>query len=111
MWETYELASDDGQARYEVSISIAREKSAAGRIAAHVADASSSTASVLSANDHVVIGFERSVPHAAALADHVNIDLGKTPPGSYALTLLITDRTTGKKAERTTEFEISRGGR
>lgn len=46
------------------------------------------------------------MPHSAILVDNVTLSLDKTPPGAYLLSLVITDRVTGKVAGRSQQLII-----
>jgi GWxTD domain-containing protein len=108
VWENYEFAQDSGAARYSVSLSIVRERSAGGRIAARVLGALASAAQVDVGDDRYVATFSRRVPYAAAFADQISIALADTPAGTYAVTVEVTDLVTGKKAASRTRMTIRR---
>jgi hypothetical protein len=81
MWENYELGERDGTAQYDVTITLSRERSAVGRIAASVVGALASAARVEQRGDNVTISFDRNLPHSAAIADAITISMQDTPPG------------------------------
>ena len=57
-------------------------------------------------DDRVAMRFERTIPYAAAFSDYVSIGLEETPPGSYRVTLEVTDTVTQKTVTRTAMFTI-----
>jgi hypothetical protein len=69
VWENYELGARDGTAQYDVAITLSRERSTIGRIAARVVGGLASAARVDQRGDNVTISFDRNLPHAAAFAD------------------------------------------
>lgn len=109
VWENYELGNRDGLATYTVAIDIKRERSLAGAIATRIAGGLASAARIERiSDDEVAMRIDRSLPHADAFVDHITIELGDTPPGSYQLTLRITDAVTGQSRSRTTRFVVRR---
>jgi GWxTD domain-containing protein len=106
VWENYEFVQKEGSARYSVALSIVPDRSGAARIAARIVGALANIAQIDRQSDRVIVRFERSMPYAAAFADQVQIQLGDTPPGSYTLSLEITDNSTGKKATRSTRLVL-----
>lgn len=107
-WEAYDLGVRDGNAEYVVTITVQRERSLAGRVATQIAGRVAGVVGVDRTEDRVSMRYDRTVPHAAALADHMTIALQDTPTGSYRLTLEITDKTSGRTFTRTTGFTIVR---
>lgn len=106
VWENYEFGQTGGSASYTVAVTIVRDRSGAGRIAAQIVGALADIAQIDHQSDRVVIRFDRTGPSAAAFADQVDIGLGDTPAGSYTLTLEVTDKATGRKTTRSTSFVI-----
>jgi GWxTD domain-containing protein len=104
VWENYEFASREGASAYRVTITIARERSRVGRIAAQLigALAGKRDASL----DRVQMQVDRSVASAPILADQITMSLGATPSGSYMLTLEIMDLVSGKSVERNVRVVI-----
>jgi hypothetical protein len=83
-----------------------REKSGAGRLMAKIIRGVSSAVGIERTDDRVAMRFERTVPYAAAFADYVSIGLDETPPGTYRVTLEVTDAVTQKTATRTTMITV-----
>jgi GWxTD domain-containing protein len=106
VWENYEFGERGGSAQYDVTITLARERSAAGQIAANILGALAGVARIDRGADKITASFDRSVPHTAAFVDHIALTLGDTPLGTYLLTLEVTDKVTGQKATRTSRFLI-----
>jgi hypothetical protein len=108
VWENYEFAQDSGSARYSVSLSIVRERSAGGRIAARVLGALASAAQIDVRDDRYVVTFNRRIPYSAAFADQISIGLADTPGGTYTVSVEVTDAVTGQKAASKTRMAIQR---
>ncbi|HKS06646.1 MAG TPA: GWxTD domain-containing protein [Gemmatimonadaceae bacterium] len=108
VWENYDFAQDSGSARYSVSLSIVRERSAGGRIAARVLGALAGAAQIDVRDDRYVVTFNRRVPYSAAFADQISIGLADTPGGTYAVSIEVTDAVSGKKAATKTRMTIQR---
>jgi GWxTD domain-containing protein len=106
VWEMYELGARDGAANYTFSLTIKRERGVAGRIAARALGAIAGAARIDTREDEVTVSFDRTVPHAATLADHLALSLAGTPAGSYTLTLRITDRVSNRSTERSRSLTI-----
>lgn len=106
VWENYEFGQRDGNAQYDVAVTLTRERTRTGRIAANIVGALASVARIDRGADSYTATFDRTVPHAAAFADHIALTLGETPLGTYTLTLTVTDKVTGQKATRTARFLI-----
>jgi hypothetical protein len=73
VWENYDFGARAGSAEFDVSINIRRERSAAGRITARI------VGGVLGRevmSDRVELTYDRSVPHAATIVEHITIGLG-----------------------------------
>lgn len=107
VWENYEFGARDGAARYTVALSLVREQSVAGRIAAGVIGALADAVRIDRQTDRVVVRFDRVTASATAFADHILLGLGETPPGRYTLSLEVTDSISGKKATRAVPLLIS----
>jgi GWxTD domain-containing protein len=100
VWENYDLGADAGSARYQVTVTIERQRSLAGRIAAQIIGRAGSALGVDRQPDRLTIHYERSVPHAPVVLDNVALGLAETPAGSYAITVGILDRVTGRATSR-----------
>jgi GWxTD domain-containing protein len=100
VWETYELGSEQGAAHYTVSISVERQRSAIGRIAAQIIGRVGSVVGVDRTEDRVTSHYDRSVPYAPVLLDNITLGLGETPAGTYRLTVTIADRVSGRTTSR-----------
>jgi GWxTD domain-containing protein len=97
VWENYELGSDAGSARYTVSITVARRRSRAGRIAAEIIGRAGSTIGIDRTDDRVTTHYERTVAHSPVVLDNIELALGDTPEGDYLITVGILDRVTGRE--------------
>jgi GWxTD domain-containing protein len=108
VWENYDFGVREGTSVYRVGIIIERERQAAGRLVAKVVSGITGTVGVERTDDRVAMRFERTMPHALAIADYVTIALEDTPAGNYRLTLEIADQVTGRTHTRSTNFTIQR---
>lgn len=106
VWENYELGQKDGTAQYDVAITLSRERSTVGKIAAKVTGALATAARIEQRGDNVTISFDRNVPYAAAFADAITVSLQDTPPGKYQVTVSVTDRVTKQVLTRSRAFTI-----
>jgi hypothetical protein len=102
-WETYGITPQNGSAAYSIAITVRRETSGAGRVAARILRGATG---IPIGDDEVAILFDRTVAHSDILVEHLDIALGESPAGSYRLTVKVTDRTTGQSTERVTRFTI-----
>jgi GWxTD domain-containing protein len=106
VWENYEFGQRDGSAKYQVVITLKRERTLTGQIAANVVGALAGIARVDHGSDHVGVTFDRTPSYSPAFVDHLTMSLGETPAGTYTLTLQITDQVTGKVVARTKTIRI-----
>jgi hypothetical protein len=106
IWENYEFGSRNQAAQYEVTLTLQRERSAAGRIVAEIVGALAAAVSIDRRDDRLTMRFDRTMAHAAAFVDRVDLALGATPPGQYRLEVSVTDRVTGRTARRATGITI-----
>jgi GWxTD domain-containing protein len=106
VWENYELGDSGGTSRYEISVVIDRVRSRSGRIAAEIIGRTASVIGKDASDDRLALTFDRTVAQGNTIADNLTIGLGTTPPGSYLLTLRITDRVSGRVATRTVGLTI-----
>jgi hypothetical protein len=108
VWEMYDLDQRSGNASYDVALTFVRGRSAAGRITAKITGALSSLVRREQTDDRVTQRLTRSVAYAPELADAITLQLSDTPPGTYTLTLEITDKLSGKAATRTRQIVVRR---
>jgi hypothetical protein len=106
LWENYALGSSGGQAQYQVTLTMERQRSGAGRIAARIVGAIASAVRIEQRDDRVVQQFDRTAPVSPAIVDHISVALGDTPAGGYRLTLEISDRATGRKTRRSIDLTL-----
>jgi GWxTD domain-containing protein len=106
LWENYDVSARNGQAQYQVAVTVQRERSGTGRIAAALLGFAQNALRIDRRDDRVTSRFDRTVPAAPVIVDHVSIGLADTPAGEYRVTLEVTDTATGKKATRVTALTI-----
>jgi GWxTD domain-containing protein len=107
IWENYELGRRGPQAQYHVTLTIQREHSAAGKIAASIIGAVAGAVNIERRDDRIIQRFDRAVPYSATLVDHLTVALGDTPTGTYRVTLEVSDAVSGRKTSRTAELTVS----
>lgn len=103
VWENYEFGERAGSSEFDVAISIRRVQSAVGRITARIVGGVLGREVI---SGQVELAYDRSVPHAPTVVEHITIDLGDTPTGTYLLSLDVTDRVTGRTASRTIRIAV-----
>jgi hypothetical protein len=108
VWENYGFGEENGQADYQISIILQRDRTGAGRLAARIIGNVSGAVGIDRTDERMVIRFNRQMRHAPAIADYVSVALEDTPAGSYHLTLEITDRVSKRVYSRTTSFVIQK---
>lgn len=102
VWENYDFGVDaDSSSRYEVKISLQGERNPLASIRAQIINAMRATLFGDFVGDRMIFTYDRVVPHAAAYADYITLNLGETPAGAYWLTLDIHDRVSRRTATRT----------
>lgn len=106
VWENYDFGERGGNAEYDLSITIRRERSETGRLSARIIGGIREVLGRAVTNDRVELELDRQVAHSPTLVDQVTISLGDTPTGTYILTLNMTDRVTGRTASRTTRIAV-----
>ena len=107
VWENYELANERGAARYTVSVTVERQRSTIGRIAAQFIGRVGSAVGIDRTDDRVTLHYDRNVPHAPALLDNVAVALGTTPAGPYRLTISIMDKVSGRATSRSMNLMVT----
>ncbi len=109
VWENYDMGARTGQSQYSVAVTLQRERSAGGRIAAAVLGVAASAIGIDRRDDRVSFRFERSGPAApVAFVDRISLAMNDTPAGDYRLTLDVTDKATGRKASSTSQLTIAK---
>ena len=107
IWENYDVAARGGQSQYSIAITLQRQRSTGGRIAAAILGVAASAVGIDRRSDRVTMKFDRSGPAApGAFVDRVSIAMGDTPAGDYRLTLEVTDRVSGRKASSASNITI-----
>jgi hypothetical protein len=107
VWENYDLANDAGSSRYSVQIALVRDNAAAGRIAARILGRLGSAVGITSTEDRVTLTFERAAPFRSVQLDNVSVSLGETPPGTYVISVEVTDLVSGRKTSRWTNLRVT----
>lgn len=101
LWENYDFgASDDHLTKYGVSVTITAERPLPERITARIVGSINGLVGRSDYVDGVRFRFDRTQTAAPIVVDLVTIALDKSPPGTYVVTLELTDQVTGKSTER-----------
>jgi GWxTD domain-containing protein len=106
VWENYGLGQADGQAKYEIAITLEHERSLFSRVTAEIIDKLGAIIRADRSLNAVTFRFERNVPYSDKIVEGLPIGLANTPEGSYKVTVAITDHVTGKTTSRTTNVVI-----
>ena len=108
VWEMYDLVPRDGTVTYRLSVVVERtDRSAAGSFAARLVDGLGRTVGrEQTSRDKIAIGFDRTAAAAGTVVEFLSLDLSDQSAGNYRLRVEVTDRATGRKTSRLTEFTI-----
>jgi GWxTD domain-containing protein len=106
LWESYELAGDDGTARFEVQVQLRRVRGSADRIVARVIGALAAVAGVDRNADGVAIRYSRATAAAPVIVEQLTLDLGDTPPGEYTVHVEVRDTVSGRVFSRATRLVV-----
>jgi GWxTD domain-containing protein len=106
LWESYELASEAGTARFEVQVQLRRVRGSADRIVARVIGALAAVAGVDRNADGVAIRYSRATAVAPVIVEQLTLDLGDTPPGEYTVRVEVRDSVSGRVFSRATRLLV-----
>ncbi|HKS06057.1 MAG TPA: GWxTD domain-containing protein [Gemmatimonadaceae bacterium] len=107
IWESYGLAAREGTTRYSVAVTLRRQRSGAGRVAAAIVGGVGRAVGVTSSNNQISMRYERAVAATDVALDNIVLALQDTPPGAYTLTVSITDAVTGAVVSRVAQLTIA----
>ena len=108
VWELYELTAAEGASRYNVTISVNRvgRRGALGFTLRALDGLGRAVGRAGETNGNIVISFDRTAKAAPALVEFLSLDMGQAPRGRFALRIDITDRGSGQRVSRETEFTV-----
>jgi GWxTD domain-containing protein len=108
VWETYALAIDSTHSNaYRVDIGLMRsDGTRIGRAVARVLGGTLGRGEGRGRENRVTVSFERRVPARPVTLDHLTLDLGNVAPGSYRLTITVTDLVASALAASERELTI-----
>jgi hypothetical protein len=108
LWESYDLAAKNGSDDYTVRITVNQLRGASiGSFIAKIVGGVASAIGVSGGGQRTVsLAFPRRVPARAALVDYVTLDLGAAPPGTYRLSVSITDNNSGQHVVRESPITV-----
>ncbi len=103
LWETYDLKPlPNGSVSYKVTITLRREKG--GGLGAFVAKIIGGVGSAIgitgSGADRISLSYPRQAPARPVIVDYVTLAVGGAPPGSYILSVAVTDLTSHRQTLR-----------
>lgn len=104
IWETYDLAERDGEASFEIRISIRPLQSGFQRIYANTIGAVRGLIGVEQLEGRVEIRFARNVAHSDVVVEQYGLDLSENAPGVYGMIVEVRDTVSGRSTRRTTTF-------
>jgi GWxTD domain-containing protein len=104
IWETYDLAERDGEASFEIRISIRPLQSGFQRIYANTIGAVRGLIGVEQLEGRVEIRFARNVAHRDVIVEQYGLDLSENAPGVYEMIVEVRDRFSDRTTRRTTTF-------
>jgi GWxTD domain-containing protein len=107
VWELYELAAQDGQARYQIELTVERVTKGLARFTASIVDGLGRTLGreQRGVND-IRLSFARVVPAAPLIVEYLTVNLVNAAPGEYRLQVTTIEHETQRRASRTTSFWI-----
>lgn len=109
LWETYQLATADGNASYRTTITLERTfKSTLRGFGARVrANLKNLIAQDGSGTGRVAVSFEQKRPTGTVVTDFLTISLDGAGPGPYRLQIAVTDLVSGTTATRSASFVLT----
>lgn len=109
VWETYDLQTSDGNARYRTTISL--ERTFAGNIKGFIARFRANVKNIIerdgSGTGKVAISYDQLRPTGAIVTDFLSISLSGAVPGPYRIAVDITDLVSGKSVSRRADFVLA----
>lgn len=106
VWENYEIGRRGNDAEYHVSMTLVTEELFAGKMSMNILAGITSAIKRQSKSNRTILDFDRIVPFASTIVDNLTLSFGETQPGSYALTVAVTDKVSGRTTSRTTRIVI-----
>jgi len=108
VWELYDADGASGAARYKVAITVqpVERRGALGFGIKVLEGLGRAVARSGERGGRFTISFDRTVPAARTIVDHLTLDLGEAPAGGYLLRVEITDSVSQKRVARETRFQI-----
>jgi hypothetical protein len=106
VWENYEVGRRGNDAVYRVTMTLVAEELFGGKMSMNIIEGITSAIKRQNKSDRTILDFERIVPYAPTIVDNLNLSFGDTRPGSYLLTVAVTDKVSGRTTARTTRIVI-----
>ena len=102
VWETYDLASDSGVAKYRVDISLSRVDGTSDRpLLVRVVRGAADVLGLRKNEEtnRATVSYDRSIPHAPIVLDYLTLSMPEAAAGSYRLAITVADLVTGRIVE------------
>ena len=108
LWETYALGAQKGLSKYSVTVTVQRERGGGfGAFVAKIVGGISGAVGLSgSGDDKVSLTFPREAPAADVTVDYVSLDIGAASPGTYDVTVEVTDLTTKLTARQSSTILV-----
>jgi hypothetical protein len=109
LWENYEPSQADGKSRLRYAVSVERETEK-GLIAISSRVLSGLRGAITGArrNDQLIVSYDREYASQPVLVDGLHLDVGRLDPGSYRVSLAVTDLLRNTTITRVQRFLIAR---
>jgi hypothetical protein len=111
VWETYEVGSVGGIARYDVEIKVEpEEKRPPGSIKAEIAPGIRGVTNLKrrQTGTGVTFQYSRESAPAPALVESTQLVIASLPPGSYQITVAVRDQVSGRSTSRSLSLSVRR---
>ncbi|MCA0375052.1 MAG: GWxTD domain-containing protein [Gemmatimonadetes bacterium] len=108
LWELYEPTARDGRVNYHVEIAVERNERG-GPLGAGIRllDAlGRAVGRAQASRDKFTIAFDRTAAATPVVVEYLTLEMADAPAGTYRLRVTLTDRATGTKTQRDTEFRL-----
>jgi hypothetical protein len=106
VWENYEVGRRGNDAEYHVTMTLITEELFAGKMSMNILAGITSAIKRQNKSNRAILDFDRIVPYAPTIVDNLTLSFGDTQPGSYLLSVAVTDKVSGRTTTRTTRIVI-----
>ncbi len=106
VWENYEVGRRGADAEYHVTMTLITEELFPGKVSLNILAGISSAIKKQNKSNKTILDFDRIVPYSPTIVDNLTLAFGDTHPGSYLLSVAVTDKVSGRTTSRTTRIVI-----